>query len=246
MFRRLDAVAYPRWRGEHLECPTGEVPNGGLPPLARGAHRRVSALLSGPRPTPAGAGSTATLAATCPNAAAYPRWRGEHICYGVHVTMIQGLPPLARGARRWSWSCQGLHGPTPAGAGSTSSRSTPSQSSGAYPRWRGEHLCRCCRGRSCQGLPPLAQGAQVSNHRDGGSEGPTPAGAGSTHIEGRDGIHPLAYPRWRGEHRMLPARTPRLAGLPPLARGAHLLDADEQWAARPTPAGAGSTPACGV
>ena len=51
-------MAYPRWRGEHLKCGEGLVPNGGLPPLARGALQMAMPPAFALRPTPAGAGST--------------------------------------------------------------------------------------------------------------------------------------------------------------------------------------------
>ena len=70
-----------------------------------------------------------------------------------------GLPPLARGAPCQAASGRPGGGPTPAGAGSTSSSSYPSQASSAYPRWRGEHVFLLGLSLTVYGLPPLARGA---------------------------------------------------------------------------------------
>ena len=75
---QIGSRAYPRWRGEHWVCLYEDNGQLGLPPLARGAPRRVSVADRVPGPTPAGAGSTNHRGLPRLMWWAYPRWRGEH------------------------------------------------------------------------------------------------------------------------------------------------------------------------
>ena len=134
--------------------------------------------------------------------------------------------------------------PTPAGAGSTVASSGASSRSSAYPRWRGEHILLAHRKRYKAGLPPLARGAQTAAVHRLRTQGPTPAGAGSTPRAASGRASGSAYPRWRGEHQIAANLAWAVSGLPPLARGARGGSHSAADAAGPTPAGAGSTPAC--
>ena len=132
-------------------------------------------------------------------------------------------------------------GPTPACAGSTSSRAQRTAPCRAYPRLRGEHAGALAAASDIAGLPPLARGAQIVVGLAQHDGGPTPACAGSTAAvtDGRDGLG--AYPRLRGEHIWQEADALKPEGLPPLARGAQRGSrTDTHWKG-PTPACAGST-----
>ena len=118
---RTVSGAYPRWRGEHGEICLLVGLGLGLPPLARGARSGSVPDGGGPRPTPAGAGSTVLIDVDHGHVRAYPRWRGEHDRWDERPQSTFGLPPLARGARHISTVSPVLRGPTPAGAGSTAS-----------------------------------------------------------------------------------------------------------------------------
>ena len=260
-FRPVELGAYPRWRGEHCLGPGRVCVHPGLPPLARGAHTAQYRQVAGEGPTPAGAGSTRTDRSTPGGRKAYPRWRGEHPIWRFVTWPLQGLPPLARGAR---WAARVLTvtpGPTPAGAGSTFGSPAVTASPTAYPRWRGEHIVRSSRSTEDLGLPPLARGALVTELRielDDGlpplargalalavmgapSRWPTPAGAGSTTAAVAVAAITRAYPRWRGEHSDGHNENSKISGLPPLARGAPCTRRPRAHEIRPTPAGAGST-----
>ena len=152
-----------------------------------------------------------------------------------------GLPPLVRGAPMAVPSGVVHRRPTPAGAGSTPNRIVVLGPIRAYPRWCGEHSSYLVRNTAAGGLPPLVRGApqQLIAHRFG--IGPTPAGAGSTHCRVCWTSCPTAYPRWCGEHRNAPPRYRLRPGLPPLVRGAHVVDLAGHDHRGPTPAGAGST-----
>ena len=233
--------AYPRWRGEHMLARVRLEPSRGLPPLARGAPGRGGAVAPSAGPTPAGAGSTTGEYAASIPPRAYPRWRGEHQNAEGGVRSYRGLPPLARGAPPWCSHANGIGGPTPAGAGSTSSGSSTPPSPRAYPRWRGEHSrCPKSTGR-IPGLPPLARGALGGTPLLGDLHRPTPAGAGSTVCSRRELHGCKAYPRWRGEHAQLHDVAVQRPGLPPLARGARDRRGGVDVGGGPTPAGAGST-----
>ena len=155
--------AYPRLRGEHTwSAGLNRVPIG-LPPLARGAPAAALAGILAPGPTPACAGSTTASTSMRITSLAYPRLRGEHEVHGVPDTGDEGLPPLARGARRGRRRSGARRGPTPACAGSTSSPSSTARTSGAYPRLRGEHRVTVTPVGAFGGLPPLARGARCTS-----------------------------------------------------------------------------------
>ncbi len=58
---------------------------------------------TGFRPTPACAGSTEAIMLEGPSMQAYPRLRGEHWPPGEQISIVIGLPPLARGAPWQAW-----------------------------------------------------------------------------------------------------------------------------------------------
>ena len=131
--------AYPRSRGEHVSGAPSISGLSGLPPLARGAPRLVITYRTNLRPTPARAGSTSRSVPSGSVLTAYPRSRGEHAKPAQPVYTIDGLPPLARGARTHEPSLAARPGPTPARAGSTSPCRGRRRTASAYPRSRGEH-----------------------------------------------------------------------------------------------------------
>ncbi len=212
--------AYPRLRGEHCDARGRELGSHGLPPLARGAHRCGHRLrfLSGP--TPACAGSTPELLHPTSRRQAYPRLRGEHLKMLPPVIAALGLPPLARGAPQELHALPAQPRPTPACAGSTTTRLPSAPPIRAYPRLRGEHLNDEPRKLCLRGLPPLARGARMVWRSSPASVGPTPACAGSTQRLIAPASQCAAYPRLRGEHRASASTVTDRAGLPPLARGA--------------------------
>ena len=175
---------------------------------------------------------------------------------------LYGLPPLVRGARAATVGRVQLHGPTPAGAGSTTRRRRDAARCRAYPRWCGEHETARTEVLWRNGLPPLVRGAPGRERPHRPRHRPTPAGAGSTSTAAWSPGGQQTYPRWCGEHALSDFREqfseglPPLVrehctnatpsryhqGLPPLVRGARGDGCVVQEDRRPTPAGAGSTP----
>ncbi len=216
----LAAQAYPRLRGEHTFSTDGDASVLGLPPLARGAPdflRRPDGLS---RPTPACAGSTAGRRYRHRLWRAYPRLRGEHRNSQALGQILEGLPPLARGAPSRRGQSVGSSRPTPACAGSTTTPSPPRTPARAYPRLRGEHEEVTATAKTLSGLPPLARGAPRLDGLWWQRHGPTPACAGSTRHRAPTRRRRRAYPRLRGEHPPAGLERPLVPGLPPLARGA--------------------------
>ena len=192
----------------------------GLPPLVRGALNLRDRLDSHTGPTPAGAGSTTTCGTNANVERAYPRWCGEHgLEQRIHQA-LRGLPPLVRGAHRRRRPHPVRRGPTPAGAGSTSTSTDRRACPWAYPRWCGEHPVVATMPEGGMGLPPLVRGAPGPARVPLLRRRPTPAGAGSTTTQQRLPTTRRAYPRWCGEHSSVNASRSKLTGLPPLVRGA--------------------------
>ncbi len=155
--------------------------------------------------------------------------------------MQWGSPPLARGAPSSKSSSSCCFRITPARAGSTRLCGTARSSRRDHPRSRGEHTHLAGRLAHTDGSPPLARGALRVALRAVSRDGITPARAGSTPrsatIPRRRGDHP----RSRGEHLPSLHCIARLAGSPPLARGALDERAARLRQERITPARAGST-----
>ena len=192
--------AYPRLRGEHADRHGNQLPNRGLPPLARGTHVERMTRVSVLGPTPACAGNTRCNRGRCPGHVAYPRLRGEHATHCMPDARQAGLPPLARGTRRPPWQSATESRPTPACAGNTCRTDDQGLGFGAYPRLRGEHALQPRQmSRTC-GLPPLARGTLIVVSRVASQPRPTPACAGNTTHTCRNLTADRAYPRLRGEH----------------------------------------------
>ena len=190
----------------------------------RGALRLGPVVGGVCRLTPAGAGSTTSPPPTDEPTGAYPRRCGEHGVAGGQAVLDRGLPPQVRGAR-----CR------------TACRTGTSR---AYPRRCGEHTITGNGISWKRGLPPQVRGARSGVQPDRLEGGLTPAGAGSTALDGRrDGPRP-AYPRRCGEHHPRRRQLRTVQGLPPQVRGAREYALVVGWLVGLTPAGAGSTKAC--
>ncbi|MCU1613177.1 MAG: hypothetical protein JWO98_717 [Frankiales bacterium] len=233
--------AHPRGRGEHYTL-TADVPDDqGSPPRARGAQVPFGRLDVLPGLTPAGAGSTLHNFKPDRSNRAHPRGRGEHNLHRPGVDGHAGSPPRARGALPAPAPRVRPRGLTPAGAGSTSRPSSPTASTRAHPRGRGEHRRWWPLWPPRPGSPPRARGALRRPQQGLAEPGLTPAGAGSTRRKAVGERGNWAHPRGRGEHASPMAVTNWEAGSPPRARGAPPQAGPADVGAGLTPAGAGST-----
>ena len=150
---------------------------------------------------------------------AHPRSRGEHGHQQEDFKGSSGSSPLARGTSRRLLFLEGARRLIPARAGNIRGSTQYQTGSPAHPRSRGEHLTWNPTSTPCGGSSPLARGTSEIV--------PIPAHAGRL-IPARAGnIVPIhlrlttmpAHPRSRGEHLLLLALAPLLAGSSPLARG---------------------------
>ena len=167
--------------------------------------------------------------------------RGDHLTKPINGKVFLGLPPRARGSRGGCRFGRAWGRPTPACAGITSYRWTPTPSARAYPRVRGDHRRASEQGGLGEGLPPRARGSRSGLSHGRIRERPTPACAGITEWpEPRS--HPRkAYPRVRGDHRLSGCDGVYAGGLPPRARGSPVRQGRTRVARGPTPACAGIT-----
>ncbi len=149
----------------------------------------------------------------------YPRWRGEHSVHALLDPAAYGLSPLARGTP--SGNVPGSTGRRfiPAGAGNTRSPHARHFIRAVYPRWRGEHTLAAAQADIANGLSPLARGTLYDNGQFFAPGRFIPAGAGNTPGFGMKSRSGPVYPRWRGEHPLIPCNPGGPHGLSPLARG---------------------------
>src|SRR5690606_15497057 len=130
---------HPRVRGEHARPPTGPGRYYGSPPRARGARPATQVPNPATGITPACAGSTVVDHRGVGGGADHARVRGEHALCVPSPPRPIGSPPRARGARPTDYPAHVYERITPACAGSTLLRGTPSGPSPDHPRVRGEH-----------------------------------------------------------------------------------------------------------
>ena len=136
---RLDRRDHPRMRGEHPFGFSGNTPNPGSSPHARGAREG--------------------LAFCIPVLRDHPRMRGEHVSHAREWGMGPGSSPHARGARGGGAGHGPRQGIIPACAGSTrgGSRSCPPPRD--HPRMRGEHRSVQVRHHQGGGIIPACAGS---------------------------------------------------------------------------------------
>ena len=94
---------------------------------------------------------------------------------------------------------------------------------------------------SAPGLSPLARGTLYTRILCAVDRRFIPAGAGNTTNRPSSRLLQPVYPRWRGEHLMMPPSDKNAAGLSPLARGTPTCRDGCQQITRFIPAGAGNT-----
>ncbi|EJA79984.1 hypothetical protein SEEN978_06124, partial [Salmonella enterica subsp. enterica serovar Newport str. CVM 37978] len=111
-----------------------------------------------------------------------------------------GLSPLARGTLYQSVNIFHLLRFIPAGAGNTVRSRSSRHTSPVYPRWRGEHDCTGGEYGTADGLSPLARGTRNFHRGYFGYWWFIPAGAGNTILTCFTLLPSAVYPRWRGEH----------------------------------------------
>ena len=171
----------------------------------------------------------------------YPRWRGEHPAGMCRVQLDAGLSPLARGTL--VRLMQGILSERfiPAGAGNTRWRRRRQILQTVYPRWRGEHKSGGILNKPDDGLSPLARGTQFHACPARAGVRFIPAGAGNTPGFGMKSRSGPVYPRWRGEHPLIPCNPGGPHGLSPLARGTLSPRRKSALLKRFIPAGAGNT-----
>ena len=83
-----------------------------------------------------------------------------------------------------------------------------------YPRWRGEHRCVRHFNYNVCGLSPLARGTLCTDGFSVVVARFIPAGAGNTTPDQNRKVADPVYPRWRGEHISLLAKTSEVRFIP--------------------------------
>ena len=149
---------------------------------------------------PASAGSTDQDPNSGASGWAHPRIRGERGWGGRVDQRPQGSSPHPRGAREHCLHRRRPAGLIPASAGSTTTTTCVSSTTGAHPRIRGEHSATAVSLRSTGGSSPHPRGALKAPRPSTCHAWLIPASAGSTRTVPLTPLHGEAHPRIRGEH----------------------------------------------
>ena len=154
---------------------------------------------------------------------------GEFSVISIIASSAPGLSPLARGTLTAWYAESHPERFIPAGAGNTEASNIWWTKRTVYPRWRGEHCTRRVLATGHPGLSPLARGTRICQRLCVAVNRFIPAGAGNTTPATCFASRSAVYPRWRGEHGLLPCFAGNPHGLSPLARGTHQQPIPPMW-----------------
>ena len=132
------------------------------------------------RITPAGAGKTNTVAVTRTVKRDHPRRCGENYVAPCLFCKLKGSPPQVRGKRYTSGGGTQPARITPAGAGKTGTKKSPTLARKDHPRRCGENSIRRSRSFALPGSPPQVRGKRNPVGTLHYKMRITPAGAGKT------------------------------------------------------------------
>ena len=143
----------PPGRGDNVLCGVIAGPSDGSPPRARGQPRVARAARDGSRFTPAGAGTTSCVVLSLDRVTVHPRGRGDNRPAHASPQRGRGSPPRARGQLVGRLNLRVLCRFTPAGAGTTFSRSISRATLTVHPRGRGDNSMKVFPFRVWLGSP---------------------------------------------------------------------------------------------
>ena len=130
---------HPRRCGENRNVIEFENRLPGSPPQVRGKHKQRQFFSARQRITPAGAGKTNTVAVTRTVKRDHPRRCGENYVAPCLFCKLKGSPPQVRGKRYTSGGGTQPARITPAGAGKTGTKKSPTLARKDHPRRCGEN-----------------------------------------------------------------------------------------------------------
>ncbi len=191
--------SYPRGRGDDNGAEEWVPLGTELPPRARGRPADMRMSCTSTRATPAGAGTTRPAHAPVSMSWSYPRGRGDDWVNLAQPRRFWELPPRARGRPDLGECAGGEVGATPAGAGTTRKRRSPSAGVVSYPRGRGDDEPQRIHSPSAAELPPRARGRLDEVPVERPRHRATPAGAGTTSRTPGRLTRRRSYPRGRGD-----------------------------------------------
>ena len=157
-------------------------------------------LLETVRITPAHAGTTKTSLESNDNRQDHPRSRGDHTASLKRTPAMSGSPPLTRGPPLQIIRILPNYGITPAHAGTTNTRLCILSLAQDHPRSRGDHGLTEATPLYQRGSPPLTRGPRIDIIEIIGTQGITPAHAGTTRRTGTPNHPSWDHPRSRGDH----------------------------------------------
>ncbi len=159
------------------------------------------------------------------------------------MSIATGSPPQVRGKQIYDRLITMEDRITPAGAGKTRRKTMLAPSPKDHPRRCGENGKKEYLFAFGRGSPPQVRGKPAFLWAICSKVRITPAGAGKTPVRLLSPWAAQDHPRRCGENFEFALPALRSGGSPPQVRGKQLLEIDNGYAGRITPAGAGKTPA---
>ena len=191
----------------------------GSPPHTRGPPDRAASRSAIERITPAYAGTTLRRIHRSCSTGDHPRIRGDHRATWVIPFSFSGSPPHTRGPHPFRLEKVPLERITPAYAGTTKVTVFTISLSTDHPRIRGDHSIFQHSIAYYGGSPPHTRGPLRPISRNVWYPRITPAYAGTTTDDGKNGTVLWDHPRIRGDHPSPFERKEVLMGSPPHTRG---------------------------
>ena len=228
-------------RGDDSTAPVSPTGSPGTPPRARGRPGPSGAGTGPGGNTPACAGTTGSGGCASPGRTEHPRVRGDDTRVTIAAPAPVGTPPRARGRLETVQHPQQRARNTPACAGTTPPRASPTASGAEHPRVRGDDGRISGRSHPAPGTPRVRGDDNTSAGRSSRLSGTPPRARGRRRAPGQCSPSSREHPRVRGDDDVLHHAVRHLTGTPPRARGRHDRAQHHGPVHRNTPACAGTT-----
>ena len=211
------------------------------PPRVRGTRRRPPVPGRGHHSNPRACGEHEDWSAAEAEATGSTRACGEHTVRESPARMLYGSAPRVRGTLRRDGTCSPGRRFSPARAGNTRTRGSPTGRRTVQPRACGEHSIASSRRSRAVGSAPRVRGTHLGGRAVPAVRRFSPARAGNTDPSMSTSDQVAVQPRACGEHLFWNSLRLSVFGSAPRVRGTPVRDDADPQLLRFSPARAGNT-----